>query len=136
MKITDRKRWILAFAKEEIELKYIKKPEQKNLYKLQSLFIDKFLKILEETNILEKISDKIEFLHSVILQEFNDQTRLYFVFYIPDLEGVPKEKKVAVRTIGNRVKEEEREAEIQVLHEIKAVFGVLRNISKAIESLH
>lgn len=137
MKLADRKRWVLAFAREEAELQYVKKPEQKQLYKLQYTLLNNFLNLLHETNIMDKVHDKIEFLHSVIIQEFKDQSRLYFVFYIPDSEGVPKESKKAVRTVGNRVKiEEEREAEVKILHEIKSVFGALRNLSKAIESLH
>lgn len=135
MKLSDRKRWILAFAREEATLKYIKKPESKQLYKLQETLLNKFLLLLEETNIMEKVNDKIEFLHSVILQEFDKQTRLYFVFYIPDFNGVPIESKKAVRTIGNRIKEEDRDKEIETLHEIKAVFGAVRNVSKAIEAL-
>jgi len=137
LKITDRKRWVLAETKDIVDLKYVKKPDQKNLFKLQDSFREKFLRLLEDSLILEKIEDKVEYLHSVIIQELNDQHRLYFVFYIPDFEGIPREKKVAVKTVGSRIKnDKDREKHVQQLFEIKAVFGAVRNISKAIESLH
>jgi len=130
-----KSRWRLRQTNIEINLKYIKKPEAKALYKLQESLRIRFFGLLDEINALEKIQNLLPDLNTIILQKFDDQYRLYAVFFIEE-DNELKEKKIAIGTLGKRTKNQK---EYKMLEdrflEIRSIFTALSNISKAILAL-
>lgn len=106
-----KSRWRLKQTNIEIDLKYIKKPESKALYKLQESLRIRLFGLLDEINALEKIQNLLPDLNTIILQKFEDQYRLYAVFFIEE-DNELKEKKIAIGTLGKRTKNQ-KEYKIQ-----------------------
>ena len=136
MKFKNRKKWLLNATHNIDQLKYVKKPEAKALFKLEETFRKKLFDLLKEINAYDKISELLPFLHSMPIQEINDQLRLYADFWKPDHEGVLIETKISIGTVGLRMDKKDREKQTAKFHEIKATFTALRHVSQAIEALN
>jgi hypothetical protein len=135
IKLENRKRWLLKDLVFDKDLKNLKKPDQKHLYKIQDNLFLQLKCLLEEINAFEKINNLLPFLHSIILQEKDDQLRMYADFWIENQEGELVEKKISIGTVGLRLEKKEREKMRRKFFEIKSVFSALNHISKAILAL-
>ena len=136
MKFKNRKKWLLNATHNIDQLKYVKKPESKALFKLEETFRERLFDLLKEINAYDKISELLPFLHSMPMQKVEDQLRLYADFWKPDHEDNLVEKKVSIGTVGLRTDKKEREKQTAKFHEIKATFTALRHVSQAIEALN
>ena len=136
MKFKNRKKWLLNATHNIDQLKYVKKPEAKALFKLEETFREKLFELLKEINAYDKISELLPFLHSMPIQEINDQLRLYADFWKPDQEGNLVETKISIGTVGLRMDKKDRKKLTDKFHEIKATFTALRHVSQAIEALN
>jgi len=136
MKFKNRKKWLLNATENIDQLKYLKKPEAKALFKLKETFRERLFELLKEINAYDKISELLPFLHSIPMQKVEDQLRLYADFWKPDHEGTLVETKISIGTIGLSMSKKEREKQTVKFHEIKATFTALRHVSQAIEALN
>ena len=135
MNFKNRRKWLLSTTYNVDKLKYVKKPEAKALFKLEETLRDKLFDLLKEINAYDKISELLPFLHSLAMQEINNQLRLHAAFWKQDHEGNLVEKKISLGTVGLRMEKKEREKQATKYHEIKATFTALRHVSQAIEAL-